>query len=231
MTRLNKKELKFKSLLKIEARILEVHSILRNSPKILVEPFQRGWITFIDVRDDIKRRENYPYIKEIIELSFSRYVTKDVKYIKLIRSLKSYEKVMTSYRKVYRYGIDYPILIPEKKYNNLCTQSKKFLEEDIGSSAYSLFKGKYYRVKIPHYYLVLKVKPNIITYIREDDPILLGELEFLRKKVRELYGYSIYRKTRPSNDIRVRARSEISKFLKGINEDINIEKSKQDYYY
>ena len=65
---INKYDLKYKEFLKLKRELSILGDKLKEIPWIKLEkPYQKGWIIQYDVRDDIKRRKDYPSLVELVE--------------------------------------------------------------------------------------------------------------------------------------------------------------------
>lgn len=59
---------------------------VRNSPLQKLEvPYQSGWDIYVDVRDDIKNRKDYPLIKSLIDNHTKPEYTDNVKLVRMCR--------------------------------------------------------------------------------------------------------------------------------------------------
>lgn len=232
---LSKQERQYKEYIQLERRYWDVEEKLRAVPYTpLKEPFQRGWDIYFDFRSDIKNRRDFPAIKRAFDLCHSAGYTKNVTFVKRIRNNRSLRSFTLKdiEEKRYGYGV-FPVLVPirERIYEGLAKDVARYFYKDVESEKWKAFRGSYYRVDIPRYYLELKVKPHIVTHKRDKNSELEKEADFLRKKLEglwRLYSHN-YSSSYPANKGRAQFRSQLSKFKKGEIEDIPIEKIERIY--
>lgn len=228
----NKEENKYKTFLGYQRRIQEINKKLRTLPlKKLDTPFQKGWLVYFDIREDIKSRKDYIYIKEAFDLTYkdNYLLEKDPKHITMIRSGVQY------YKKEGKIILLYPgkRSISKKVYESLKPQTQKYFYLDTLSYSYEKYKREFYFLNLPRYFLVLKTKKNIITHYIERG----GELEKERAYLKDLFNsvdnplLTNFSKSYPKSKMRTETRDKIQKFKKGEIEDIIISKPFMDYKY
>lgn len=151
---------------------------LRNQPYRDVEPFQRGWIIYITLRDDILRRKDVDFLLELLDLGYHKtLLTREVNHIRSVR------------RGVYFYfnGNWGTNLIPKRKhitpkqYNEFPERIKKYFTQ------FERYGRIYYKINIPYYWIKLKVKPNIVTKVMDINPKLESEYDKLRNLLNHQY--------------------------------------------
>lgn len=234
---LNSEEIKYKEFIKLQNRCNKLWNELRDLPLVKLEnPYQRGWVISYDLRSDIKNRKDYPEIKEALDLGWHETYTNNVKVVRAIRNGDNSSLIKGKYNKARLISDYYPIRnkISEKEY--LISKSlNKYYTLDSTSEAYTKYNRKYYYCSFPSYWLVLKVKPNIITHTRLKGGEIEREYDFLRYK---LYGsgdyYNFltnYSKSYPSYKDRTKVRSKIRKFINGDIDDIYNDKVPLEYTY
>ena len=163
---LNKKSLYEKEYLKLERRLNELRRLRRELPLIeLAKPYQSGWLVYNDFRDDIKRRVDFPRIKAAFELVAVPAYTRNKKAIQNIRTgvlKQSFFRIGSRF--FTNNNIVYPTVkeLPRKSIpDNLIKYFSLELSSIVHASSPSNFK---YYLSIPHYWLVKKVKPYMITH-------------------------------------------------------------------
>ncbi len=230
---LNKHDKKYKEFVKLRHQLDEVNRKLRTLPWVeLDEPYQRGWIIYYDLRDDIKRREDYPEIRETVEKGYSEVYIRNPKYVKAVRAKASL--IFTSKNGKHSYDL-YPHRkkLSDREHDKLQSYSKKYfsLEDDRKPWGWS----NSYRIHVPTYWLVVKVKPCMVTHERMFDANLQKEYDYLKwrvwysKEFRSFHTY--YSKSYPRTSQRTWIRNQISKFMKREIHDLYNEKVPLEYTY
>lgn len=234
--KLDKQERRYKDFILCKDRFWEINNYRRSMPAVPVkEPYQRGWILYLDLRDDIKRRRDYPSIKRAFNLATVEARTRDVKLIKKIRSKKAYLPISREVgtRRLGFYEFPQLVKIRKSEYDNLLPSEKKWYDLDSFEEKWASFRGSYYRLNIPLYWIEIKVKPNIITHSYAINPALEKELAELKKKLDvywKEFGHN-YSTSYPAYKDRAIMRDKIQKFKKSEIEDITIEKIPKEYDY
>ncbi len=235
---LNKEDFKYKEFIKLQAAHNKLWEKLRNMPKVkLKEPYQRGWIVKYDVRDDIKSRNDYPIIKQLIEAGYYDSENNNVNAIKAIRRGDTQTRIKSSWGGLDHISHYYPKKrdISEKEYLEGGKIYEKYFILDTLSERYRKFGYKRYLISLPNYWLVLKVKPNIITHKTLKGGELEKEFQFIHDR---LYNsgefrafYTNYSSSYPAYKDRGKVRTKISKFKNGIDDDIFNDKVPKEYHH
>jgi len=229
---LNKQDKKYKEYLRMEKELDDLREKLYKLPLIpLSEPYQKGWLITIKLRDDIANRKDANDILKAIEIGYYKErFTNSIEEVKAVRAgKKSYSKIVKKKRIAIELvpSIKY---INEKTYIELPDKIRKYFYLDVFNESYKKYGYKLYQIKIPYYYITLKVKPNMITHTRQKGGELEERYEFLKYKLegfwREKYNYS---KSYPRTKQRAETRDDIRKFIKGEVEDIYIKKVPLEY--
>jgi hypothetical protein len=226
---LDKYEKKYKEFLKAEKRLHEIQKELRNIPLVpLKVPFQKGWEVTIKLRDDIARRSDANVINTLLFLGYDKgYITKSLNDVKAIRKgQKSIPYIDAKGRKCSRSLIPSKKRVSEDRYNEFPNSMQKYFDYDRISLLFKTYGRKIYEVYLPDYWLVLKVRPYIVTHQR----IKGGELETEEKKLksfleeywREWFGNSGRSWLPRWRDERPSLKASIKKFLKGEIEDLSL---------
>ena len=234
--KLDKQERRYKDFILCRDRFWEIRNYRRNMPAVpLKEPYQRGWIVYLDLREDIKRRKDYPSIRKAFDLAAVEARTRDVRLIKRLRSNRSYLPICrdVSVKKLGFYQFPQLSKIRKSEYENLLPSERKWYELASFEEKWASFRGSYYQLNIPLYWVEVKVKPNIITHTYALNSALEKELAELRKKL-DIYwkefGHN-YSTSYPAYKDRTIMRDKIQKFKTGEIEDIIIEKIPKEYDY
>lgn len=233
---LNNEELKYKEYLKLQKRLEEVREKLSKLPNIkLDKPYQNGWLMFYDLRDDIKRRSDYPIIKECLDIGWCESSTKNINVVRAIRRgdykalIKSRFGKMTLVSDFLPHRKD----IPEDKYLKLNIKANKYFVLNTTSDRYLKYQRKDYYCSFPSYWLMLKVKPYIITHKYLKGGELESEYDCLRQRLYwsgEFNSFMTnYGKSYPASKDRTRIRSSIRKFINGDVDDIYNNKIPLEY--
>lgn len=232
----DKHEKRYKEYLATEKRYNEIWQQLRNRPLVkLKEPFQKGWEIYLDLREDIKNRVDYSSIKAAFDLVSSSVTTRNVSLIRRIRSNGRYDKIQSeNHLGNYKYRWAHlPSLsgIREDRTQKLSPDVKRWFSLDSYAEKWASFRGHWYYLDIPQYWIEMKVRPNIMThqYLKGGD--LEKEYEFLKSKL-SLYWIEYatnYSSSYPAYKDRAKMRAKIQKFKKGEIEDIVVEKIPKEY--
>lgn len=238
MKLLNSKEIKYKEYLKLLKRLDKLDIELRKLPNIkLNKPYQSGWIILYDLRDDIKRRQDYSDIKKCLDLGWHQSYTKNVNIVRAIRKGDTKSFIKSKYGSLYLISdyLPYRRNISEEDYFKLDNKTNKYYILDTTSDNYIKYKRKRWYCDFPNYWLVLKVKPNIITHKRLKGGELQSEYDYIRNKIynsKEFNSFiTNYDKFYPKSKDRVKIRCIIRKFINGDIEDIFNDKIPLKYKY
>lgn len=233
----NAKELKYKEFIKLQKKYDELGSALAKRANIkLDKPYQQGWVICYDVRPDIKKRVDYPIIKEIIESGWSESYTSNVNVVRAIRQKKTQALIKNRWNEQHISSY-YPRResISEAKYKKLDIKANRYWVLDTASERYTKYQRKDYFATVPSFWLVLKVKPFMITHRRQKGGVIESEYEQLRSRLYfsgEFQSFIInYGKSFPKIKERTRAKVNIKKFMKGVADDIVNEKIPMEYEY
>ena len=220
-----------KSIIAMEKRLQELRQLKYNRPKVKIdEPYQDGWIVYISLRDDAMRRDDVYKMLEVIELSGTTHYTRNAKLVSEIRKRKGLHEC----RKLFWYKQNiYTLYTEGPHFRPMDEKQFSKLDEALKSSYYSYTEYirwgnttiTKYVPNIPDYYLVLKVRPYMVTERYEIDPAVLAEISYLEERIRQVNGYAklygqYYRKRFSKSAMRASFRNLKSKYLKGEAEDI-----------
>ena len=224
----DKYEISHKNFLSYKKRIKKIEESLRETPLVELEtPIQKGWVVSIRLRKDISRREDSVEILRLIELGYQKeYITKEEKYVKLIRNGKKHYSFTRDKKKVYVHFVPHKKRIDEKTYDTFTEHLKTYFYLDTLDYSYQKRKIKSYVIDIPDFWIELKCRPNMLTHFRAKGGKLEKELAFLEDKVSE-YWLTVgggYGKSFPKTKQRTETRAKIKKFIKGEIEDIDMNK-------
>lgn len=230
---ITKQERLFKEYIFLDNRFWELKEKISQLPLIPLEkPVQKGWEVYFDLRDDIKARKDYLSISKAFNLCARSTYTRNVKQIRRIRANHSLNS-FPIYEKGSSNPIPYLSMINEKVYSTLTPDVSKFFVQDPRSSKWVSFKGKYYYLDIPRFWILVKVRPNMHTHYREKGGEIEKELAYIEKRIRFLrlkfshnYGASY-----PAYKDRTKVRAKIQKYKKKEIEDITNEKIPREYFW
>ncbi len=235
---LNKEDLKYKEFIKLRTKLNKLYDKLRSLPNVkLKEPYQRGWVIKYDIRDDIKKRSDYPKIKELLEIGYFASETNNVNVVKAIRRGDTQTRIKSKWGALDHISSYYPKVrdISEKEYLEGGKLYIKYFLLDTLSERYRKFGYKRYLLSLPNYWLVLKIKPNIITHKKLKGGAIEKEYQFIYDKLYysgEFLSFTInYGASYPAYKDRGKIRTKISKYRNGVDDDIFNEKIPKEYEY
>lgn len=225
---MNKHEKEYKQFLEYGRRIRQLEKKIAEQPTVrLKEPYQRGWEVYLDFRDDIKNRKDYPELKEVLNLTDKPFETRDINLIRYIRSHRSLSGFHYGRDRYRTYDFEFRRMF-KGEYHNLPVDIRKHfiqLSDKYGK--------EYWYPKIPDYWFIVKTRPNIITHTKDIGGRLYKELAYLEDKRSQLGTkfWINYSSSYPAYKDRAITRDKVSKFLKGEIEDITTEKIPKEYDY
>lgn len=227
---LNKHDYRYKNYLKLEKRMNEVWEKLSSIPWIPLEkPYKDGWYIFWDLRKDIASRKDAEFIKEVVANGYSRNFTRNEAHVRAIRAGKKSVKGKKG---------SIVNLCPEKnrltktQYDSLSDKVKKHFEMDEFSERFRKWGIKEWRVAIPDYWIILRVKGRTVAHFQKKGGALEKEYQFLRDQYYNYFDFGInYSKCYPAHKGRAQTRSAIAKFKNGETDDIQIERIPMEYAY
>lgn len=232
----NTKDLKYKEYVKLRARHDELWKKLSKLPSVkLDKPYQKGWIISFDVRADIKKRADYPVIKEALERGYYDSYTNNVKVVKAIRT-KDHAAIIKGKWNSNLISDFYPKRnIMTEAEHKVSKSLSKYFELDTTSERYIKYHRRDYYCTFPSYWLVLKVKPYMITHRHIKGGALQKEYDHIHNRLWYSGEFNCiinnYGKSFPAIKERTRIRGKIRKFLSGDAEDIFNEKVPLEYTY
>lgn len=206
---LDKRDLEYKEYIKLQKEMNSLYKELRKLPLVeLKEPYQRGWEIYYDLRDDIKRRADGYLILQAVKLGYNNGYTRQPSHVKNVRR---------------NFPVKHPIN-PGKvklKINQIPEHLRKYFILDEYPKRET--DTRYYILEIPRYWLVRRVRPNMITHIRDTSHIdarmsqIRNEMSNTKfaKYYRRSYGYHY-----PAEKERTYMRTELGKVVKGEAEDV-----------
>ncbi len=234
---LNKEDLKHKEFIKLNKKLDKLQDKLDAMPNIeLNEPYQRGWVIKYDVRDDIKSRKDYPVIKEIIERGYCDSYTSNVNVVKAIRKGDTQARIKSRWGQPISISFYYPHrnFLTEKEFLDGGKLYDKYFILDTLSERYRKFGRRDFHVCVPSYWLVLKVKPNMITHKKLKGGAIEKEHQFIYDKIHSGEFSSFFENSSssyPAYKDRGKVRTKISKYKNGLDDDIFNEKVPKEYHH
>lgn len=161
---MNTKHPLYKEKLKVQRELDELYVIQRNQNWIELEkPYRNGYYKVLDLRDDIKNREDAWVFYECLRLTAKDVWCRDKSFKRKIKKGK-YEYIAPGFGYIY-----------EKTYESLHPAVKKhFRELTYGSRDWHPLYKKY-ECSVPNYYFVEKIKPRWVTHYKEFDSVIAQE--------------------------------------------------------
>lgn len=249
---LDKKERRYKKYIALMDEWYELKEKERALPWVEVEkPYQDGWTIYIDFREDIKRRQDYQTLQTVLDLVKVMGRTKNPKIVSSIRNVRKVEKVYAlfhsrknprdtstevgdvfSQRSFYqsKYG-SAPILgrLRTADWEQQSEQVKAWFNKVTDLKNWYGFR-EWYECTLPRYWLVVKVKPAMVTHIKEIDPIIkkrMAELDAEMDKLKykyhvRQYRYNDYYSIKAHGAHRAQQRNAVAKIVKGEMDDYEV---------
>ena len=230
---LNKHERRYKYYLSVEREYNEVLDKIRSLPMIPYDkPVQKGWNINFELRDDIKRRDDAPYILAAMKIGYKPQYIANVKYVRMMRAgHKGYWTQNHRGHKVWVKFSPFVVHLHQREYDKLHPAIQKYFELDM-YHFHTNYRSQYV-IRLPEYWVFPKVRPHFLTHYRNIDGGLVSKLNWLRDKLESYwreYGFN-YSKSYPAHKDRARVRDAISKFKKGEIADIPNEKIPLEYEF
>lgn len=224
----SKYEIRYKEFLRLREEQDEIQDKIEDLPWIPYDkPIHKGWEVNYELRDDIARRGDSDYIKEVLRIGYSTSLIRSIKHVKMMRrGIKGY---WSSYGRG-RYWTSFTpgkIRLKEQQYQKLIPPIQKYFHKPRWwEEGYNIAWRDHYFVSLPSYWLTLRVRPHYHTHFRDKDGALETRYKEIECKLRDcwrVFGQS-YGKSYPAHKDRARVRNCISKFKSGEIEDIPNEK-------
>ena len=192
-------------------------------------PYQSGWYIKYEFKPEISRRKDIEVLEQVLRTGYEGYgFTSSADDVRRIRRGETFRVIKKG-----KVRIDFRPQrkkLTEREYNELTPQIRKYFELDEFSEMYRIYKRKYYRSVMSLNWLVLRVKPRIITHIQKKGGVLQKEYQFLRDKLNTYWReYFSYKRAYPKQKERVDTRDKIQKFIKGETQDVMLNKYKMGY--
>ncbi len=177
--KLDKHTLLHKKYLTLSKQYDEVRQEKKNQPLRDVKPFQSGWKVFVSFRDDIMNRDDVYFLFHLLSIGYEKYwITRNIKHIKAVRN--------NIYAIVERNN--YVNLIPRRKKISIKQYESFTAREQKWFTKYeTIYNHTYYKINIPLYWIKLKVKPNIVTQIKDINPELESQYQLIRNELNHNY--------------------------------------------
>lgn len=212
---LNKQERKFKRYVALQKDYNDVLDAERKLPWTEVKPYQDGWFIYIDFRDEVKRRDDYPHLKAALDLVHKRGRTKSPKMVNRLRNVKRldklydlfkvgtvnsqftwYESLSQCYADEFKGSLPYwdsygdvpPVLARcrTEAYEKAHPATQKWLYKIEDSTKHWGLKS-WYKSLIPDHFFKVKVKPAYVTHEKNIDPALMKKKAELRTAMEEYW--------------------------------------------
>lgn len=256
---LDKRERRYKKYIALMDELNDLNEKERALPWVEVEkPYQDGWTVYIDFRDDIKRRVDYSTLQSVLDLVKVVGRTKNPKIVGSIRNLRKIEKVYSlfhnrknprdsslefgdvfSHRSFYQSKHGFAPIIGRLKSEHWEQQSeqvKAWFNKITDLKNWHGFR-EWYECSLPRYWLIVKVKPAMVTHIKEIDPVIkkrMAELDSEMDKLRYRYGVRYWRYSydwseKAHGAHRAQQRNAIGKIIKGESDDYEVKGAIHNY--
>lgn len=197
---LNKQDRKYKRFIAVNKELDQIFDAQRKLPWTEIKPYQDGWFIYIDFRDEVKRRADYPHLKKALEVVHRSGRTRNPKVVNKIRNTKRLDQVYDLF-KINRWGDQYtwygnlsqeygdymrkseywyfhmdtpPVLArchPDT-YKSLHPSTQKWLYKVVDYTKHWGPK-EWYKSEIPEHFFKVKVKPAYVTHVKTIDPLLM----------------------------------------------------------
>ena len=178
----NKQYKKEKYLFNCSRRLDTVRQLIRESPMIDIPPFQRGWLVFLEIKSHLTRDYDYKHYNTLLAYATPSWFP-TIRDPKLVRFIRKERNVSSAYDKIMgRYYAYHRKLIPVDLYYSLPDRLKFYIERTVNVNSFGNYKIEYRlsRSFIDRIYQV-KVVPNIVSKMKDVDPALIAEKDYLQK--------------------------------------------------
>lgn len=209
---LNKQERKYKRFVAVQRELNDIRKAMCELPWTEVKPYQDGWHIYMDFRDDIKRRADYPPLRRALDLVSRVGTTRNPKIVRGIRGNRRPEAVYALYNPKGYYGrtehhregdifdkpfnhyptgyyrMGYPPVLGRLTIANWEKESpdvQRWFYKVTDDTKYWGPK-EWYQAHFPTYWMVVKTRPLIVTHTRDINPELLQREAELEKEQIEL---------------------------------------------
>lgn len=236
---LDKYERKYKQYLKLQKEYNELLSQKYNAPWIPVDkPYQDGWNLNIELRDDVKRRSDAYMLQQALSSVARSGSTKNPKVVSKIRQLKKLSDVQTMMTPTKgREWVGYNKLGSPPTLNGLSVREWENIDPklhhlfykwtDLGGVRWGGKPIDKYSLELPHYYLVVKVRPAIVTHTRRIDPKTEKRIAEIKNKMDGQWGlfygrrggWDLAEHDKYASHAKSEERSAIRRLMKGETED------------
>jgi hypothetical protein len=215
------KDKDYKQFLALKREENLLHNLQRYQPYIEVEPFQKGWQIDVQIKDKFLTQA---CLKEAIDIGYSTKHISSLKHVKNIRRGQQYYyeygKFQTYFPNKHKISIQtYDKFEPKlKQYFSLYSKEQKTnVTRDVKN------QSLYYLIDINQNWLKLRVKPNIVTSIKQ----IVPEVESRLQQIRNIFEQKCYWTRFGSNgkrgfniNLRQSFKSQLHKYLLKQSDDI-----------
>lgn len=169
----NKQELLEKKFRKAKKELDSLTEQMYRLPyRELKEPYQDGWWVMLTLRADILRSSKGPVLKKLIEEYSIKQRTRSVKVIQQIRRTPTLANARRVLHNKHLYDIAWIRDISKRKYGSIPKEQSKYFSSYILPKYHSI-GVEIYRLNLPEYYFIIKIKKRIITHVQDINPELL----------------------------------------------------------
>lgn len=240
---LDKYELRYREYLKAEKELNEIYRQDRARPWVpLTKPYQDGWWLNLELRPEVKRRQDAANLQLVMDLCMEKVRCKNPKLVAAIRKCKRVDQARALFPHTaiflpHYFSNDHPHMkhIHEDIYKTLKPDVQRWFHLDRWESAKLYHRGKnMYYPNIPEHFMKMKPRPAMVTHIREMDPQMQrreAELEKITKAYwwHKSFHDGDYGRNYRHGPRRAFQRVELRKILKGEKEDYEQLKTIRDY--
>lgn len=261
---LNKQERRQKRYIALEKESNRLYQAQRNLPWTEVKPYQDGWLLRIELREDIKRRGDAPHIQEALSLVARHGRTRKPKTVAMVRKVKRLDDVYrimastdryiqfletndtirtmrTPYNSTnWNFFTDSPPTlgsIHPDIYDKLSVGTKKWFYKVINETKYWGNKESY-AVCIPRFYMIVRIRPAMVTHVRGIDSDLMKREKEVDKELESLryqgagphyHSYRHLEKMFGDKAHRAAQRAVLQRVLRGEIEEFEFKKAIKNY--
>lgn len=183
---LNERDRRVKKYLALRRREKEVSEEIDDIPLVkLDEAIQRGWEVYIALSDEAKRHKHYSLFEMVIQKYGMTYTTKKVDIVREVRKVRKYHLL----KYLFTTSINGQTYYSGPQLRRLNLKNCQSFEDKYRSRyiiPYSYDKdGNYkdWQFYIPHQFLILKVRPNMLSHRKLINTDLESEKFLLNRKI------------------------------------------------
>lgn len=183
---------KEKELRALFTRRDELFALRKAQPLVqLDEPYQKGWLVYVSLRDDILNTKDAAFFLKLIKKGFkpTHYIrkVKDVRYIRK----GIYGEIPYEYRR-YPHNGYFPtrIKFSQEQVDNMTERERKYFMRRRKNSWDRYLKNDGFYLHLPKYWYKLKTKPNMVTESRLINSEIESEYQKIWNKITAMDGWN-----------------------------------------